>query len=462
MANLRVLVIDDDQEALASLGLYLSAVAEFEVTECNNGPDALHILETTHQDYTAIVMDFVLTPAMTGEQVLEQIHTRYPRLPVVVFTGRDPTGGLQALEKGAYYYMRRPVDRVEMVNLVRSLAEQDMPLYGLAREIRTMLESDACLIWRLERRSQQLRVAAWDSNTVLDEKYRQATFIDLTDSITNQFLADGKPVYVRGIRESSPTPHLPHLERALEHDWNSLISVPVLRQGHVIGLIENYSNQCHDLTKEDQEQRLRFTLPLVAAQAREMIRGAELASQLQGLQSIVRVLAGTFDDHRVLEQVLSKATGLVGADSGWISILDTNSGELVPECYVGVTRGSLANHLKLSGEITIKVVKTGETQRANNMFQGQHPKAAAAAMMRSVLAVPLRREEQIIGVLAVASRVANAFSDDDINLLVTLATHAATIVSNGKTLGICKRSRTWLCQETARPLLAMWLKQFGT
>ena len=118
MAAINVLLIDDDADARDALARNLRIEAGFLVTECSNGPDALKLLEAQTAVFTAILLDFVLAPPMTGGKVLEQIRSKHPHVPVIVFTGRDPVGGLRALEMGAYRYLRRPIDEVEMISIV--------------------------------------------------------------------------------------------------------------------------------------------------------------------------------------------------------------------------------------------------------------------------------------------------------------------------------------------------------
>lgn len=280
MTNIRVLLLDDDSRARKVLVRHLRK-AGFEIGEHNDGAEALKHLETTWEKYTAVLLDYVLAPPIKGEQVLEEIHSRYPRLPVIVFTGLDPTGGVQALAKGAYRYMRRPVNHVEMVNIVRNLAEQDMIFYEMARDVRRMLGSDMCIAWRLDRRNRQFRVTAWDGDRELDEEYRHDVSLDLDDPATRRLFADGLPICLRDVKDAKSAPHYRHREYAVKRGWTSLISIPLVRQKRIIGLIDSYTYGPCELT--DKDRWLQVVLPAFANQAAEAVRNAESSDEFQAL-----------------------------------------------------------------------------------------------------------------------------------------------------------------------------------
>ena len=74
MTDIRVLLIDDDPGELKALTRYLRIKAEFEVAPYDNGREALEHLETTREDYTAVLLDYVLkSEEMAGREVLKAI-----------------------------------------------------------------------------------------------------------------------------------------------------------------------------------------------------------------------------------------------------------------------------------------------------------------------------------------------------------------------------------------------------
>lgn len=428
MADVHVLLIDDDEGARKGLARYLRSVAEFKVTEYGNGPEALEHLETTELYYTAVLLDFVLTPAMSGDRVLNAIRTRHPRLPVIVFTGLDPVGGVRALGKGVYRYMRRPINHAEMANAIRDLAEQDMVFYEMARDVRRMLRSDLCLAWRLDRLERRFHVAAWVGEN-LDEEYRQNVFLELDSPATREFFAAEKPIYLRDVKDLDLAPYYQHQKHAERLGWTSLISIPLVRQGRVIGLIDSYTYKLRKFAnKAERERWLEVILPAFANQADEAIRHTELTNQLQALHGLNQILAGTFEEEVVIKQILSKAIELVGTDTGWLFLLDVNTQKLVLKHGQGIPAELIGQKQGLGEGMSGVVAREGKALIATNVSEGEIDQAVPGVVAKSAIAVPLRREEQTIGVLTVTSRFLDAFTDDDVGLLMSLATQATIII----------------------------------
>ena len=76
MKQISVVLIDDDRTSRKGLSRYLRTQAKFKVADYDNGIDALNDLKTNWQSYTAILLDFVLKPSMTGEEVLTEIRAK--------------------------------------------------------------------------------------------------------------------------------------------------------------------------------------------------------------------------------------------------------------------------------------------------------------------------------------------------------------------------------------------------
>jgi len=134
--DIRVLLVDDDEAARKELTGYLRTTAKFTVEEFGNGREALAHLEKVEPDhYTAVLLDFVLTPDLSGDEVFNTIRADYPWLPVVVFTGREPDKGAQTLEKGAYRYFVRPLNHGEIATTIQGLIDPEEVRRELLRSL---------------------------------------------------------------------------------------------------------------------------------------------------------------------------------------------------------------------------------------------------------------------------------------------------------------------------------------
>src|SRR5512139_3239841 len=76
---LRVLLVDDEADLVESLALALEGSCE--VVTAKNGAEALDRILRDPPD--AIVLDLMM-PVMSGEQLIDELHTRGIAIPVIV------------------------------------------------------------------------------------------------------------------------------------------------------------------------------------------------------------------------------------------------------------------------------------------------------------------------------------------------------------------------------------------
>ena len=112
---LHVLVVDDDQDTIHSLGLWLR-LHGYGVSKALDGPSALQAAEDHWPD---VVFLDVLMPGMDGRQVLKRLgeatdDRKRPRF--VAMTGYGQTADLpQLLQDGFDHYFLKPADPAELL-----------------------------------------------------------------------------------------------------------------------------------------------------------------------------------------------------------------------------------------------------------------------------------------------------------------------------------------------------------
>jgi two-component system, NtrC family, response regulator AtoC len=115
-----VLVIEDDDAAREALCEFL-ATAGYRVKPLRNGAEALAAVEASRLD--AVLLDLVI-PEPDGFEVLRQIRSRDPRVPVVVMSALSQAEDVvRAMKLGATDYLPKPFEISEL-NLVLRRALQ--------------------------------------------------------------------------------------------------------------------------------------------------------------------------------------------------------------------------------------------------------------------------------------------------------------------------------------------------
>lgn len=115
----RVLVVDDDRAIVLGLTVRLKA-AGYEVTCAVDGRGALAQARSSNPH--VVILDLGL-PFADGFEVMEQLARYCPSARVIVHTGRDPSVVRdRALKAGAFRFLRKPADNVEMMKAVEAAA----------------------------------------------------------------------------------------------------------------------------------------------------------------------------------------------------------------------------------------------------------------------------------------------------------------------------------------------------
>lgn len=111
MKNLKILLVDDENEFIATLAERLR-IRGFQSEIANNGEEALTMFEASVFD---VVLLDVFMPGMSGFDVLKEIKRR-SHIPVILLTGHGATKeGVEGMSLGAFDYLMKPIDIEELI-----------------------------------------------------------------------------------------------------------------------------------------------------------------------------------------------------------------------------------------------------------------------------------------------------------------------------------------------------------
>ena len=112
MKNLKILLVDDEEELVTTLAERLE-LRGLQAQMATNGEAALNLIET---DPPQIVILDVLMPGLGGLEVLKRIKAQHPHIPVILLTGRGSTKeGIEGMQLGAVDYLMKPIDITELI-----------------------------------------------------------------------------------------------------------------------------------------------------------------------------------------------------------------------------------------------------------------------------------------------------------------------------------------------------------
>ncbi|UQY34444.1 response regulator transcription factor [Pseudomonas fulva] len=119
-----LLLIDDDVELCDLLASWLTQEG-FQVTACHDGQGARQALAQNTPD--AVVLD-VMLPDGSGLELLKQLRSEHPDLPVLMLSARgEPLDRILGLELGADDYLAKPCDPRELTARLRAVLRRSLP-----------------------------------------------------------------------------------------------------------------------------------------------------------------------------------------------------------------------------------------------------------------------------------------------------------------------------------------------
>jgi DNA-binding NtrC family response regulator len=134
--NAKLLIVDDERIALKNLE-YVMKKEGYEVAGTQSGQNALRLLE--EQSFDVVLTDLKMEK-VDGMQILRRCNELYPETEVVMITGYATlASAVEAMKRGAFYYIAKPFKLEEVRQVVREAVEK-VRLKKENRQLREQIE----------------------------------------------------------------------------------------------------------------------------------------------------------------------------------------------------------------------------------------------------------------------------------------------------------------------------------
>ena len=121
MTKLKLLIIDDEVEFASTLCQRL-LLRGIDATDVYSGTEGLAKLAEIAPEI--VILDLKM-PDMNGLDVLTEIKKYDPTIEVIMLTGHlAAKSGIEAMEKGAFEYIMKPIDLNELLEKINSADEK--------------------------------------------------------------------------------------------------------------------------------------------------------------------------------------------------------------------------------------------------------------------------------------------------------------------------------------------------
>jgi putative nucleotidyltransferase with HDIG domain len=183
-------------------------------------------------------------------------------------------------------------------------------------------------------------------------------------------------------------------------------------------------------------------------------------SQLEGLMRTGRAINSSLGRRRVLEEVMDRLIGLMHAERGFLMSRQSD-GKLKFEIARGLSQVNLEeDEFKVSMTVVQRVAETGDVILTTNAQEDPRFANQMSVMgykLRSILCVPLKIKDKLIGVIYVDNKARiGTFRQDDLGLISAFADQAAVAIDNAQLIESLEASNEEL-QEAYQMTLAGWV-----
>jgi GAF domain-containing protein len=257
-------------------------------------------------------------------------------------------------------------------------------------------------------------------------------------SVVGRTLIEGKPVYVPDVLTDpdwlkGPTQR----EFQRKTGVRSIFGVPLLRERMPIGIILVMSRSAEAFTGKQIELVETFAAQAVIAIENTRLLN-ELRESLQQQTATSEVLSvisrSKFDLGPILQSVVDTAAKLCRAEQGGIFRLDGGiyrfaAGHCLDVGYFEFEKTT--PYLPGSGTIVGRAAMTRQVARIDDVLADPlYEQKNVVRNVRSAIGVPLMREGEPIGVIALARGRVEPFNDREVELIATFADQAVIAIEN--------------------------------
>jgi signal transduction histidine kinase len=229
--------------------------------------------------------------------------------------------------------------------------------------------------------------------------------------------------------------------------YRSILAVPMLKDGELIGGIVIYRQEVRPFTDKQVELVTNFAAQAVIAientrlfdelQARtnELTHSVE---ELRALGEVMQAVNSTLDLQAVLSTIAAKAVQLSGTDAGAIYVFDETQQLFRLRATFGFTDDLIAavedQHLGASDAIR-QATQAKQPQETSDI--GDEPPSplreiAMQAGYRARLIVPLVSADEVLGALVIRRKQPGEFPKGTIHLLQTFAAQSVLAIQNAR------------------------------
>lgn len=314
----------------------------------------------------------------------------------------------------------------ELSREIGAMEDQGKMLDLIVSKAMKTLKAKAAAIFLMDKNSDDDFQSKAEAQVGLSSKYIHAGTGHAV-KISPQLLKDGYMYYENATTDK----RLANLDAKKAEGIGSILSVPVMDKGQMLGILSVYTTEIHKFTKNEID-----FLSILAEQGGSAIEIANLIKKLRNNTQIFLKLSASISESLDVKTILQAMTqDLVESldlKAAAVRLLDEDKRTLKSVASFGLSE-NYRNKGPILADKNIAEALKGKTIFIENVFKDmgiQYKEQKKEEGIVAMLYVPIKAKDDVIGVLIVYSGRERKFTEDEILLVTALAYQGGLAINN--------------------------------
>ena len=313
---------------------------------------------------------------------------------------------------------------LEAARIFNSTLEYEDLLESVLKLVNTAVHAEAALVFRVDHDRSDVKM-----RMMRNDNCRMVVF--------HRELGTGVAGWVAKFRESvivndaANDPRVdPEIERHAGIKIRSMIAVPLIGKGHMIGVVEAFNKIDGEFTGEDLDiltgLNNQMAVAIDNAHLYRSLKREALEKDL--LYQVGKNLSSSLSLDETLETILNSLRQVIEYNVGGVFLVDPERNEVKSIYTVGYDKGvDEKMQLKIGQGLIGQAATSGEPVIVPDVSKDAHY-INAHPSTRSEIVVPIKAGERLVGVINLESDSLNAYDQRSLALITAFASQAAVSI----------------------------------